>query len=416
MPEDKFSGLYKRPPEERLAAIASECGLSSDEMAVLRAGGLTIAEADLMRENVIGLYSLPLSVATGFRINGKDYLIPMVGEEPSVVAGASKVAKMAREFGGFTAVSTEPVMIGEISLLKPDPDVAVTVAAHKQDLLKVMNELAPTMSARGGGPRDVWAREYACAHGRCAVVYFSVDVRDAMGANTVNRIAEGLAPAITSLVGGKVVMRILTNLSVKRISRARAQFTDDPEMAKGILFAQSFAENDIFRAVTHNKGIMNGISALALATGNDTRAVEAGAHGYAAYSSFYRPLTKYYIEDGKLIGEIELPLALGTVGSGTSHKAARICLDKILKVKSSQELCNIAAALGLAQNFAAIRALTQEGINKGHMRLHSKTLALMAGATLDEAVRIYEHFRNYDGEVTMSAIKHALDELRKVRR
>ncbi|MEM0438028.1 MAG: hydroxymethylglutaryl-CoA reductase, degradative [Candidatus Micrarchaeia archaeon] len=416
MPEDAFSGFYKRTVEERMRIIERECELSKEESSVLTSGGLPIQEADMMRENVIGLYSLPLSVAVGFRINDRDYLVPMAGEEPSVVAAASKAAKMAREFGGFKAVSTEPVMIGEIALLKPDPDVAGTIAAHKQDLLKIMNEIAPSMAARGGGPRDIWAREYTSAHGKCAVVYFSVDVRDAMGANTVNRIAEGLSPALTALVGGTVFMRILTNLSIKRISRAKAFFTDDMEMAKGILLAQSFAENDVFRAVTHNKGIMNGISALALATGNDTRAVEAGAHGYAAYSSFYRPLTKYYIDDGKLAGEIEVPLALGIVGSGTNHRAARICIDRILRVKSSQELCNVAASLGLAQNFAALRALTQEGINRGHMLLHSKTLALMAGATPEEAAQVYDHFKNYNGDITMTLVKQVLDEMRRARR
>ncbi|MGB9635314.1 MAG: hydroxymethylglutaryl-CoA reductase, degradative [Candidatus Micrarchaeia archaeon] len=407
-----FSGFYKKPFDERLEIIRKITGLSDPEMAALKSGGLTLPEAEVMRENVIGLYSLPFSVATNFVVNGKEYLIPMVGEEPSVVAAASKAAKIAREFGGFTASSTDPVMIGEVHIKNPDEQAHEIVEANRDPILKFIDDTIPSMKERGGGARDVWATTYTSSRGRFLVVYFSVDVRDSMGANTINRVAESLGPLLVEMVGGSANMCILSNLCLKRISRAKAYFSLDKDVIESILDAQSFAENDIYRAVTHNKGIMNGISALALATGNDTRAVESGAHGYAMYSSFYRPLTKYYVEDRKLAGEIEVPLALGTVGSGTNHRVARIALDKILKVTSSQELCSVAAALGLAQNFAALYALTREGINKGHMRLHSRVLALAAGATPDEANKVYEYFKGRENEISMSSIRAYLDTLR----
>lgn len=410
--QSNITGFYKKSFHERLALIKEMSGLDSESVSLLKSGGLTIDEADAMRENVIGLYSLPFSIATNFLINNRDYLIPMVGEEPSVVAAASKAAKMARSFGGFSASSSDPLMIGEINVMHPDANGASIIEAHREDLLKFIDETIPSMKERGGGARDVWARDYTSGRGRGLIVYFSIDVRDAMGANTVNRAAEALSPIITDLAGGKTNMCILTNLALKRISRARAFFSDDDKVIHAILDAQAFAESDVFRAVTHNKGIMNGISALALATGNDTRSVEAGAHGYAAYSSFYRPLTRYRIEDGKLMGEIGIPLALGIVGSGTNHHVAQISINKILGVSSSSELCSVAAAVGLAQNFAALRALTQEGINKGHMRLHSKTLALMAGATSEEAVKVYEFFKGRESEISMSRIKELLREFR----
>ncbi len=411
-----YSGFYKKSPAERLAILREACALSDGEVATLLSGGLGIDEADLMRENVVGLYTLPLSVATNFLINGKEYLIPMVGEEPSVVAAASNAAKRAREFGGFTASSTDPVMIGEIHIVGPDPEAVEIVDAHRTELIAIIDEAIPSMKKRGGGVREVWPRMYTSGLGRNLIIYFSVDVRDAMGANTINKAAESIAPHIVDLVGGRINMRILSNLSIKRLSKAKAYFSVDASFTKDILDAQAFAENDIFRAVTHNKGIMNGISALALATGNDTRAVEAGAHGYSAYGSAYRPLTKYYVENGKLAGEIELPLALGTIGSGTNHRAARLAIDKILRVKSSQELCSVAAALGLAQNFAALRALTQEGINKGHMRLHSKTLALQAGATPEEASAVYEYFKGKEDKISSSAVKEFLEQMRNQKR
>ncbi|MEM3364526.1 MAG: hydroxymethylglutaryl-CoA reductase, degradative [Candidatus Micrarchaeia archaeon] len=407
-----ISGFHSKSPSERLSYLKSLINLSDDEISCIRSGGLSIEEANAMRENVIGLYSLPLSIATNFRINGKDYLIPMAGEEPSVVAAASKAAKMAREFGGFTASSSDPVMIGQVQVVDPIPDADTKINSSKQALLGHIDGIIPSMKERGGGARDIWARTFSTNGKSHTIVYFSVDVRDAMGANTINKVAESLAPIIVEMIGGKARLRILSNLCIKRVSRAKAYLTSDLELAKGILDAQALAENDILRAVTHNKGIMNGISALALATGNDTRAVEAGAHAYAAYNSSYHPLTKYYIEDGKLAGEIELPLSLGIVGSGTNHRAARICIDRILQVKSAPELCSVAAAVGLAQNFAALRALTQEGINKGHMRLHSKTLALMAGATPSEAAQIYELFKDRESEISMSAVRKALEELR----
>jgi len=407
-----ISGFYKLSPKERLSKVSDLVNLTSEEQKLILNGGLSLEEADAMRENVIGLYSLPLSVATNFKINNKDYLIPMVGEEPSVVAGASKAAKIARDFGGFTATSTEPIMIGEIHVVRPDEDAVEVIAANSDDLIKIINEMFPSMVSRGGGAKEVWARNFTSGRGKSVVVYFSIDVRDAMGANTINKAAEQLAPAIVELIGGHVNMRILTNLSIKRITRARAVFTNDKEIIDRIIDGNIFAMHDIFRAVTHNKGVMNGISALALATGNDTRATEAAIHGYAAYSSFYRPLTSYYVEEGKLVGEIEVPLSLGIVGSGTNHKTANLCINKILQVKSSPELCNVAASLGLAQNFAAMNVLTSEGINKGHMRLHSKTLALMSGATPEQATKIYDYFKDRENDISMTEVKRILEELK----
>lgn len=408
-----LSGYYKKSVSERISIIKDIAGLSEDDINLIKTGGIDLATADTMRENTIGMYALPFSIATNFMVNKKDYLVPMVGEEPSVVAAASKAAKMARRYGGFTATSTDPVMIGEINISNPDSDSKDVIEAHKDDLMKFIDECIPSMKERGGGARDVWAREYACGRGTRLIVYFSVDVRDAMGANTVNKVAESLSVIVKDLVGGEVNAGILTNLCLKRISKARAYFCEDDSVIDGVLSAQLFAENDIFRAVTHNKGIMNGITSVALATGNDTRAVEAAAHGYAAYSSFYRPLTKYSVEDGKLLGEIEVPLSLGIVGGGTNHPVARIAIKKILKVQSSSELCSITAAVGLAQNFSALRAITQEGINKGHMRLHSKTLALMAGATSEQANKIYEYFKGREAEISFSNVKRLLQQFKR---
>lgn len=407
-----ITGFYKLSPKERLSKVSELVNLNSEDERLISNGGLTLEEADAMRENVIGLYSLPLSVATNFTINNKDYLIPMVGEEPSVVAGASKAAKIARGFGGFKAHSTEPIMIGEIHIVNPDDDAVEVIEANNVELVKEINDMFPSMVSRGGGAREVWARNFTSGRGKSVVVYFSIDVRDAMGANTINKAAEQIAPRIIELIGGYINMRILTNLSIKRITRASAVLSVDKELNERIIDGNIFAMHDIFRAVTHNKGIMNGITSLALATGNDTRATEAAIHGYASYSSFYRPLTSYYVEDNKLVGEIEVPLSLGIVGSGTNHKIANLCINKILQVKSSPELCNIAASLGLAQNFAAMNALTKEGINKGHMRLHSKTLALMNGATPEQASKIYEHFKDKENEISMSEVKRLLEELK----
>ncbi len=407
-----ISGFYKLSPKERLSKVNDIVNFTDEEKKLILNGGLNLDEANAMRENVIGLYSLPLSIATNFKINNKDYLVPMVGEEPSVVAGASKAAKIARSFGGFTATSTEPVMIGEIHIVDPDDDGVEVIEANKEDLIKSINEMFPSMVNRGGGAREVWARNFTSGRGKSVVIYFSIDVRDAMGANTINKAAEQLAPIVIDLIGGYVNMRILTNLSIKRITRARAIFSDDSSMFERIIDGNVFAVHDIFRAITHNKGIMNGITSLALATGNDTRATEAAIHGYAAYSSLYRPLTSYYVDDDKLVGEIEVPLSLGIVGSGTNHKIANLCINKILQVKSSRELCNVAASLGLAQNFAAMNVLTSEGINKGHMRLHSKTLALMSGATPEQANVIYEYFKSKENEISMSEVKKLLEELK----
>ncbi len=412
--DSQISGFYKLSVGDRLQKIKEICKLDDEDIRLLKEGGLTLEEADLMRENVIGMYALPFSIATNFRVNDKDYLVPMVGEEPSVVAAASKAAKMARKYGGFKGEADEPVMIGEIQILSPSN--THWIEEHKDEILSKIDEIIPSMKRRGGGARGVWHREVESTIGKYAIIYFTVDVRDAMGANTINKVAEALGDYLADKIGGAPYVRILSNLAVYRMVKVRAAFMDANGNEKGILLAQNLAEEDVFRAVTHNKGIMNGISALTLATGNDTRAIESAAHGYAAYrwqdKNGYGPLTRYWIEDGKLYGEIELPIALGTVGGGTNHKLAKIAINKILQVKSSKELAVIAGALGLAQNFAALYAITQEGINKGHMRLHSKTLALMLGATPEEAAKVYEHFKNREKDISMTSVKEYLEELR----
>ena len=412
--DSQLSGFYKLSVDERLARIREICGLDDEDIQLLKKGGLTLDEADLMRENVIGLYSLPFSIATNFRINGRDYLVPMVGEEPSVVAAASKAAKMARRYGGFEGEADEPVMIGEIQML--DTKNIGWVKENKEEILEFIDSVIPKMKERGGGARDIWVREVNSELAKYAIIYFTVDVRDAMGANTINKVAEALGEYLKEKIGGYPNVKILSNLAVYRMVRVKAAFMEANGNEKGVLLAQDLAENDMFRAATHNKGIMNGISALALATGNDTRGIESGAHSYAAYKwqdkTGYGPLTRYWVENGKLYGEIQLPVALGIVGGGTNHKLAKIALRKILQVKSAQELAIVAGALGLAQNFAALYAITKEGINKGHMRLHSKTLALMLGATPEEAAKVYEHFKDKEKDISMSSVKSYLEELR----
>jgi len=248
-----ISGFYKLSPKERLSKVSDIVNLNTEDKNLILNGGLTLEEADAMRENVIGLYSLPLSVATNFKVNDKDYLIPMVGEEPSVVAGASKAAKIARDFGGFKATSTDPVMIGEIHVVNPDEDAVEVIEANRDELIKVLNDMFPSMVSRGGGAKEVWARNFTSGRGKSVVVYFSIDVRDAMGANTINKAAEQIAPAVVELIGGHVNMRILTNLSIKRITRARAIFSGDSSIFDRIIDGNIFAMHDIFRAVTHNK-------------------------------------------------------------------------------------------------------------------------------------------------------------------
>ncbi|MDO8339463.1 MAG: hydroxymethylglutaryl-CoA reductase, degradative [Candidatus Burarchaeum sp.] len=385
--DSSLAGFYKLPLAERRKKVAELAGLSADEAALLeRFGSLDEATADRMIENVVGAFPLPLGIATNFKVNGRDYLVPMAVEEPSVVAAASNGAKVAREAGGFESSSNEPIMIGQIQLVgvKDFAKSKKAIADAKKALMEKANSYDSMLIKAGGGCKEIEVRELKSKRGKMLVVHLHVNCADAMGANAVNTMCERLAPDFEKLSGGKVRLRILTNLAVKRLARAKAVFPKSvlgEELIENILDAWALADCDPYRATTHNKGIMNGIDAVVVATGNDWRAIEAGAHSYAAISGEYKPLTRYTKNAaGDLVGEIELPLALGLVGGATkTHPVAKVCV-KLLGVKTARELAEVVAAVGLAQNFAALRALAGEGIQRGHMGLHARNIAVMAGA------------------------------------
>jgi len=384
-------------PEERLKVVKEFAGLTDEEVEILRnTGSLSMDLADRMIENVIGATHLPLGIATNFLINGKEYLIPMAIEEPSVVAAASNAARMARMKYGFRASADEPVMIGQIQVCKlSNPQEArERILGEKERILEKANEKDPLLVRVGGGAKDLEVRMLETHMGPMLVVHLLVDVRDAMGANAVNTMCEAVAPLIEQLTGGRVYLRIISNLAIYRKARAEASFPKEAlggeEVVEGILYAHALAVADPYRCATHNKGIMNGIVAVGLALSNDVRALEAGAHSYAALGG-YKPLTTWEREEnGDLRGRIELPLAVGIVGGAVGvHPVAKVC-RKILGVSSSKELAEVMAAVGLAQNLAALRALVAEGIQRGHMKLHARNIAIAAGAKgklVDEVVR-----------------------------
>jgi hydroxymethylglutaryl-CoA reductase len=351
-----------------------------------------------MIENVVAVQQLPLGIATNFRINGKDYLVPMALEEPSVVAAASKAAGIARESGGFEAKAALPLMIGQIQVIgiKKPEEARKKILKAKKELLEKANSMDQTLVKFGGGAKKLEAKILKTIKGKMLIAELLVDVRDAMGANAINTMCEAITPKIEEITGGKVLLRIISNLAVYRTVKAKTVFSKKAleesfregnlkgeEIVEAIINAYAFAEADAFRACTHNKGIMNGIDAVAIATGQDWRAIEAGAHAFACWKNKgkYKPLTKYYKnKEGNLAGEIELPLAVGLVGGATkTHPIAKIAV-KILGVKSAGELAEVMACVGLANNLAAIRALATEGIQRGHMKLHAKNIAVLAGA------------------------------------
>jgi hydroxymethylglutaryl-CoA reductase len=385
--DSKVSGFYKLSREERVKKLMEVTGLGEEDLGpLINPGKLDLEILDHMIENVVGAMTLPLGIATNFKVNGKGYLIPMALEEPSVVAAASNAARMARNLGGFTATDTGPLMIAQIQVVEvPTPYAAKNkVIEAKDELLKFANEQDPILVRFGGGARDLRVRIFDSSVGVMLVTELIVDTRDAMGANAVNTMAEALAPRIEKITGGRVILRILSNLAEFRLVRVRATFDKDllggEEVVNDIIAAWAFAEADPYRCATHNKGIMNGIDAVVIATGNDFRAIEAGAHSYAAVGG-YSSLTKYERDtDGNLVGSIEIPMAVGLVGGATKvHPVARACV-KILGVKTALELAHIIASVGLAQNLAALRALASEGIQKGHMALHARNVAATAGA------------------------------------
>jgi hydroxymethylglutaryl-CoA reductase len=395
----RLAGFYNRSVQERLELLAEHAGLDDDELAILREASLGLERADLMTENVVGVYELPLGIATNFCVNGRDVLVPMVIEEPSVVAAASFAAKLVRAGGGFEAHATEPVMIGQMQVLDlADPwSARFALLHHKQRLLAVADEADPVISRLGGGARDLQVRVLECSIGPMLVVHLLYDCRDAMGANAINTAVEKMAPLVEEISGGQVLLRILSNLADQRLARARCEIPveeltfgdfEGQRVAQGIVEAWAFAAADPYRAATHNKGIMNGIDAVVMATGNDWRAVEAGAHAYAARSGAYTSLSTWSLVQDNLVGTLELPLVVGTVGGATRvHPAARVAL-KLIGADSARELAEIIAAVGLAQNLGAIRALATEGIQRGHMSLHARQVALAAGATGSEISRV----------------------------
>jgi len=409
----RISGFYRLPIEERIQKVQAFAGLTDKEAAMLQSmQGLDADTADRLIENVVGTMQLPLGVATNFTVNGKDYLVPMAVEETSVVAAASNGARCARVKGGFTASATDPVMIGQIQILDPDKGAADAIMQRRKDILELANAQDRVLVKLGGGAKDVEVRDIG--HDML-VVHLLVDVRDAMGANAVNTMAEACAPLIEEISGGTARLRIISNLADHRLVKAKAVFDREAlggeDVVDHILEAYEFAARDPYRAATHNKGIMNGIDAVVIATGNDWRAVEAGAHSYAARDG-YGPLTRYEKNrDGDLVGVIELPLALGTVGGTTRvHPMAQLAL-KILGVESAQELAQVVAAVGLSQNFAALHALATKGIQQGHMRLHAKNIAVTAGASGDEIDIVARRMVEEDA-VRADRAEEILEELR----
>ena len=412
-----ISGFYKLPVEKRVEFVKNFSNLN-DEETKLFSSCLDIGIANRMIENVLGTFEIPLGIAVNFLINGKDYLVPMAIEEPSVVAAASNAAKIARIKGGFKTECTDPLMIGQIQILHMDDVFEATkkIMNKKKEILHLANEQDKVLVKFGGGAKDIEVRILDSPIGKMIVTHLIVDVRDAMGANAVNTMCEALAPMLEELTGGKVRLKILSNLADKRIVKAKAVF--DKEKIGGEHVVDAFLESynlaaiDPYRAATHNKGIMNGIDALIIATGNDFRAIEAGAHAYASRNGQYTSLSHYYKDkNGNLVGELELPMAVGIVGgAGSIHPKAKLC-KKILGIKSAKELAGIVVSLGLAQNFAAVFALSTVGIQKGHMSLHAKNIAVMAGAKGDEIDKVATQMIK-EGKIKLDRAEEIIKEIR----
>ncbi len=389
--------FFAKSREERLDIIKDFANLNSADIAILNDidGGVSFERADKMVENAIGTFSLPLGIATNFTVNGRDHLVPMAIEEPSVIAAASKAAKAARYHGGFTVVSDEPYSIGQIQLISVDSNAASRIQEHADEILSLANSKSSTLSKLGRGAKQIQCREITTPSGEMLIVEIIIDVGDAMGANVTNTMCEAISPLLADITGGRPLLRILSNYSTKRMVDATAVFAVDQvggkKIVDDIILAYEFADNDIYRAVTHNKGVMNGITAVANAIGQDSRAIEAAAHAYAAHTGRYRSLTQWSSDDsGNLVGRLAVPLAVGIVGGISNvHPVAKVCA-KILDVDSARALSCVMAAAGLAQNYAALRALVTDGIQKGHMRLHARNLAAAAGASPDQIDHIVE--------------------------
>ena len=418
MKDSSISKFFEKSRKHRLDIVKNFASLSKEEIEVLEnpSGGITFDNADKMVENAIGTFSLPLGIATNFRINDEDYLIPMVIEEPSVIAAASNAAKIARIKGGFKVDADESLSIGQIQVLSVDPKLAIPkITESSKKILDLANSKSNTLVKMDKGAKEVSCREIQTDSGIMLIVELLIDVGDAMGANITNSMCEAVAPLIEELTGGKALLRILSNYATRRLVRATAVFDKEgvggEDVVNNIILAYQFAANDTHRAVTHNKGIMNGVIAVANATGQDSRAIEAATNAYAASSGKYRSLTEWSKdEEGNLIGKLEIPLSVGIVGGIVNvHPIAKIC-TKILGVTSAKELAGVITAAGLAQNFSALRALATEGIQKGHMKLHARNLAAAVGAKaeqIDEIVQKMIHENN----ISLNRAKELLDQI-----
>ncbi|OEV10774.1 hydroxymethylglutaryl-CoA reductase, degradative [Streptomyces nanshensis] len=417
--QSRIRGFRDESPAGRRALLAEHTGVPLASLDVLASGGLSVEQADHMIENVIGLLGVPVGVATGFTVNGTDVLVPMATEEPSVVAAASNAARIARERGGFHTCSSEPVMQAQVQVLDvADPDGArLRLLEAAGELVRLADDQDPTLVSLGGGVRELTVRVVDARPGRYIVVHLAVDVRDAMGANAVNTMAEAVADRVGRIAGGRTLLRILTNKADLRLARARAVFPagtlGGAGVVRDIVHAAALAEADPYRAATHNKGIMNGITAVVLATGNDTRAVEAGAHSHAVGADGrYTALSHFEADgDGDLVGTLELPMPVGLVGGATKVHPAAAAAVRLLGVTTARELAETVTAVGLAQNLAALRALATEGIQRGHMSLHARNVAVAAGATPEEIPGVVERLIG-DGAVRADHAAHVLAELR----
>ena len=418
MTDSSIPRFFEKDRKERLDIVKKFSGLSNEEIEILEksTGGITFDEADKMVENAIGTFALPLGIATNFQVNGRDYLVPMVIEEPSVVAAASKGAKMTRAHGGFKAQASDAISIGQIQVVNVDVKSAITkIQQSSKEILELANSKSKTLPKIGKGAKEVTCREITTESGPMLIVELLIDVGDAMGANVTNTMCEAVAPLVEKLTSGKVLLRILSNYSTKRMVSSTATFNKKDlggeETVKNIILAYQFAANDEYRAVTHNKGVMNGTISVANATGQDSRAIEAAANAYAARGGRYGSLTEWKKDnDGNLVGKIELPLSVGIVGGIINvHPIAKLCL-KILGVKSASELACVMAAVGLAQNLSALRALVSEGIQKGHMKLHARNLAAAVGAGGDQVEKIVQKMVQ-ENNISLNRAKELLDQI-----
>jgi len=427
--DSRMPGFHRLSPKERREKLAEAANLDRDHLEAWEAGTLDSDTADRMIENVVGTYALPIGVATNFVIDGEHYAIPFVVEEASVVAAASNMAKRCLSNGGFKSNNDDPIMIGQIQVVGLDDAVssAEKVLSAKTEIIDMCNEVDPILVRFGGGCRDIEARPIETSSGPMLIVHLLVDCRDAMGANAVNTMAETVAPRIEELTGGTVILRIISNLAVHRLARVSATFTPEEmsdagndasqgsEVIDGVIQAYHFAAADPFRATTHNKGIMNAISAVAIACGQDWRAIESGAHSYAAYGRTYGSMTEWSTDsDGNLVGSIELPMAVGLVGGAIRiHPGAKANVA-LLGVESANDLAKVMAAAGLAQNLGALRALATVGIQAGHMKLHLQNMIVAAGAEDGEIEEVSALVKSSGERITMAAVEKALKSIREL--